>query len=186
MSVACRIMQVLAAQSSGMPGAGSSCKKQKQQGPPACRLAMQTTTRGTRTTRCWPTHRATKSRCAAFEDQHTAIVSQPCLSRVSAGQAGEAFTTPWHISNLPLQRMQQRVLQWQENLHIKTIANMAYMLRPGTPHDATFAPGRYAGAPRYHAYMPAMHLVGWQQACACRACVAKACIRMPSHARRSC
>jgi hypothetical protein len=53
-----------------------------------------------------------------------------------------------YICQLPnfLYHIPNAVLQYRENLHIKTIANTAYMLRLNTPHDAFYVPGRYAGA----------------------------------------
>lgn len=52
--------------------------------------------------------------------------------------------------------------QEEENLHIKTIANMAYMTRTDGPHHALYSPGYYAGACRRPA--------GWGLRCTMAPC----------------
>lgn len=60
-------------------------------------------------------------------------------------------------------------LQEEENLHIKTIANMAFMTRTGGPHHATYTPGYYAG-------LAAGWLAGWLALVECmRTCQEGAC-----------
>ena len=81
------------------------------------------------------------------------VIAKQCMP-VTAGEPRLLLNLPqFFINDQPMS-----CLQNPTNLHIKTIANTAYMTRMNGPHDAFYAPGFYTGLGLMRASCPACHV----------------------------